>query len=157
MENRNAAGRYAAHVRRRLTCSVPARRRLSLRCRELADQYAEENPDARYDDFVTAFGSPGDFAGELLSTLDGTEVETAQKRRGAAYRIILVCLVLALCGSAVFGWSQWFKYEQYRELFDEVKDADMVIVQYGPQKITDEEYEAIRIEAQKQAANTVLP
>ena len=147
METRNAAGRYASQVRRRLTCSAASRGQLSRRCQELAEQYAEENPDARYDDFVTAFGPPGDFAGELLSTLDGEEVDAARRRRRAVPKIAVVCLVLALCGVAVFGWSQWRKYEQHRELFDDAKDAETVIVQHGPEAVTDDETDGILREA----------
>ncbi len=134
-----AAQRYVSRVRRRLTCSAASRRRLSLRSQELATQFASENPDARYDDFVTAFGPPEDFSGELLSSLDGGEVEAARRRRRRIRQIVLIGLALVLCIGGSLGWLLWSRYEKYRELFDEIKDADFVIVQHGPYKISEEE------------------
>lgn len=137
MENR-AARQYVSHVRRRLTCSAASRRQLLLRSRELAKQFAAENPDAGYDDFVIAFGPPGNFAGELLSSLDGGEVENAQRRRRLVPRIVFGCLAAVLCVTAVWGWAQWSRYDQHREKFDAVKDADWVIVQQGSYRVTQE-------------------
>ena len=144
-----AAQHYVSRVRRRLTCSAPSRRRLSLGSQELATQFASENPDARYDDFVTAFGPPGDFAGELLSSLDSGEVETAQRRRRLAPRIALICLVLVLCSAVVLGWAKWGKAQ-------EVIQGDFWVAKGVPEEVTEEAYEAARKQVQVQA-NTLIP
>lgn len=140
-----AAQQYVSHVRRRLTCSSPSRRQLSLRSQELADQFAAENPDARYDDFVTAFGPPENFAGELLSSLDGGEVEAARRRRGLSRRIALVGLVLVLLASTAFWFFKWNKVY-------EIVKGNFVIVHHAPEKISEEEYYAIREEAIKETS-----
>ena len=149
MESSKAAVRYVSHVRRRLTCSAASRRQLSLRSQELAEQYAEENPDARYDDFVTAFGAPGDFAGELLSSLDGGEVETARRRRRLASRIAVACLALVLCTAVVLGWAKWGTVQK-------IIQGDFWVAKGVPEEVTDEAYEAARKQAQVQT-NTLIP
>lgn len=149
-----AAQQYVSRVRRRLTCSAPSRKRLSLRSQELADQFAAENPNARYDDFVTAFGPPENFAGELLSSLDGGEVKAARRRRGLSRRITLIGLILVLCIGGCLGWVKWSQYARYQEMFKSIRDADFVIVRHGPYEITDEEYYAIQEEAIKETSTS---
>ncbi len=85
----NAAQRYLNQVSRFLVCAGGDRKRLLGRCRELADSFQQENPDAEYDGFVSAFGKPADCAAELLSTLDASAIESAQKKRRWLHRIEL--------------------------------------------------------------------
>ena len=70
----NAARRYLSRVRRALTCSAASRRTLSARAEELVEAFLQENPRPRYQEFVTAFGQPSDFAETMLADLDEEEV-----------------------------------------------------------------------------------
>lgn len=142
-----AAQQYFSRVRRRLACPAASRDQLLGRGRKLVAQFEQENPDAKYVDFVAAFGPPGDFAGEMLSCVDSGAVEATQRRCRRVKQIILIGLALVLCIGGGFGWFQWSKYGKYQELFDDMKDADFVIVQHGPYEITDEEVNATRQEA----------
>lgn len=115
----NAAQRYLNQVSRFLVCTGGDRKRLLGRCRELADSFQQENPDAEYDGFVSAFGKPADCAAELLSTLDASAIESAQKKRRWLHRIEIAVLgvgILALILTAVF-WHN--KYQYQREFDDE--------------------------------------
>ena len=110
----NAAQRYLNQVSRFLVCAGGDRKRLLGRCRELADSFQQENPDAEYDGFVSAFGKPADCAAELLSTLDASAIESAQKKRRWLHRIEIAVLgvgILALILTAVF-WHNKYQYQR---------------------------------------------
>lgn len=141
-----AAKQYFSRVQRCLVCPAASRHQLLGRGRRLVAQFEQENPNAQYSDFVSAFGSPGDFAGQMLSCVDSGAVEAVQRRRKLGRKTALVCLVLALCVTAVLGWVKWSQYEKYRDIFHNIKDADWVIVQHGPYKISEEEFYVKRTE-----------
>lgn len=107
MKPNQEARRYLTRVRRQLVCSAPARRRLLSRAKEMAEQFGAENPCAQYEDYVSAFGSPEEFAGIMLSTLDRSEVERAGLRRCLRLRFALVGLILILFAAGGVGWSLW--------------------------------------------------
>ena len=68
---------------------------------------------------MSAFGKPADCAAELLSTLDASAIESAQKKRRWLHRIEIAVLgagILALILTAVF-WHN--KYQYQREFDDE--------------------------------------
>lgn len=144
-----AAKRYFSRVQRCLVCPAASRYQLLGRGRRLVTQFEQENPNAQYSDFVSAFGSPENFAGEMLSTVDKKEVEAAQRRRRLGYRLALTCLVLVLCVTAVLGWAKWSKVQ-------EVIQGDRWIAKGVPEEITQEEYEAVHKKIQAQT-NTLIP
>lgn len=129
---RSAAQRYLNQVRRFLICAGGDRKRLLGRCRELADSFQQENPDAEYDGFVSAFGKPADCAAELLSTLDASVIESAQKKR-LWTRNIMVVFVLSVLIFLSFFW-----YSKYKEsiAFDET----VTVVIEPATRMTDEDF-----------------
>ena len=132
----NAAQRYLNQVSRFLVCTGGDRKRLLGRCRELADSFQQENPDAEYDGFVSAFGKPADCAAELLSTLDASAIESAQKKRLWTRNIMVVCVL------SVLIFLSFFWYSKYKEsiAFDET----VTVVIKPPSECTEEEFYAAK-------------
>ena len=132
----NAAQRYLNQVSRFLVCAGGDRKRLLGRCRELADSFQQENPDAEYEGFVSAFGKPADCAAELLSTLDASAIESAQKKR-LWTRNIMVVFVLSVLIFLSFFW-----YSKYKESI--AFDENVTIVATPPVEGTLEEFYAAK-------------
>lgn len=132
----NAAQRYLNQVSRFLVCAGGDRKRLLGRCRELADSFQQENPDAEYDGFVSAFGKPADCAAELLSTLDASAIESAQKKRLWTRNIMVVCVLSVLIFLSLF----W--YSKYKESI--AFDENVTIVATPPVEGTLEEFYAAK-------------
>lgn len=139
-----AARQYFSRVRRRLVCPSASRDQLLGRGRRLMTQFDEENPDAEYSDFVSAFGTPKDFVEQMLSCVDSEAVNAVQRRYRYIKQTAVIALALILAAGGVFGCLQTVKFGKYQEMFDDIKDADLVIVQHGPYEITEEEYYANR-------------
>ncbi len=57
---------YLAQVDRALVRLLRLRERLMGEAKRLVDQFLEENPEATYEDLLTAFGTPEKFAEEML-------------------------------------------------------------------------------------------
>lgn len=110
-----AVKRYLAQLRRALTCGKADRERLFAQSRAMVEGFEEENANARYEDLVTAFGQPKDFAAEMLSQLDPGEVERAGRqrkyiRRGAAAAVIIILALLS-----VFWYFRYEKSQSWNE------------------------------------------
>lgn len=110
-----AVKRYLAQLRRALTCAKEDRERFFSRGRTMVEEFWAETLNARYEDLVTAFGQPKDFAAEMLSQLDPGEVEHTRKqrkyiRRGAAATVIIILALLS-----VFWYFQYEKSQSWNE------------------------------------------
>lgn len=110
-----AVKRYLAQLRRALTCAREDRERLFSRGRTMVEEFWAETPNAHYEDLVTAFGQPKDFAAEMLSQLDPGEVERAGRqrkyiRRGAAAAVIIILALLS-----VFWYFRYEKSQSWNE------------------------------------------
>lgn len=131
MENR-AANRYLGKVKRRLMCPRAHRERLLGRCREMVTGYLEETPDADYARLTAAFGTPEEYAGELLASLDAAAVAVARERRKflriGAVVSVLACLVLV----CVYWYAQYSAAKNIT-----------ILVEYPPTYTTEEEAEQI--------------
>lgn len=97
-----ALAQYLRKLKQALTCSRPDRARLLSRGRALLENFWEENPDADYEAFVTAFGPPELFAGEMLDTLDQENLKRARSRRKwvmgsvtASAAVVMLALLVA--------------------------------------------------------------
>lgn len=127
-----AARQYFSRVRRRLICPSASRDQLLGRGRRLMTQFDEENPDAQYSDFVSAFGTPKDFVEQMLSCVDGEAVNAVQRRYRYIKQTALVGLMLILIASTAFWFTKWNKvYEIVR--------GNFVIIQHEPERISEEE------------------
>lgn len=129
-----AVKRYLAQLRRALTCAKEDRERLLSQGEKLLGEFLEENPNAHYEDLVTAFGQPKDFAAEMLSQLDPKEVERAGRQRKYIRRGLLVVVIVALILISAFWFSKW------KVFHDIIGDNDWQVIEPAEQ-LTEEEYE----------------
>ena len=60
---------YLSQVRKFLFCTHPDKKRLTEKSRSFLEGYRQENPEAGYDDIVSNFGPPADFAGTLMADM----------------------------------------------------------------------------------------
>lgn len=95
-----APERYLKQLRRALVCPREDRERLMADARDMLENFAQENPGAFYRDYAASFGTPEDFAAEMLSSLDPEDIAEARIRRrrallgaAAAAGVLLVLLV----------------------------------------------------------------
>ena len=128
-----AMKRYLAQLHRALTCSGPDRERLIAQGRALLEGFGEENPDPSYEDLSAAFGQPKEFAAEMLSQLDPTEVERARRRRRYIRWGTAAVLVLALGLLSALWHSKYKKSQSWN-------DNAIIIIQ-PVETMTEEEYQ----------------
>lgn len=107
-----AVKRYLAQLRRALTCGKADRERLFAQSRAMLEGFEEENANARYENLVTAFGQPKDFAAEMLSQLDPKEVERAGRQRKYIRRALVAVIALALISCSVYWAVKWAKAQE---------------------------------------------
>mgnify|MGYP001329717760 CR=1 FL=1 len=98
-------------------------------------RFEQENPDAQYSDFVSAFGPPKDFVEQMLSCVDGEAVEAVQRRRRYIKQATLIGLALVLLVVAVFGVARWSKAR-------EVIKGDFHVIMQPTQQFSEEEFNA---------------
>jgi len=87
--------RYLAQVRKYLFCPRKDKKRLTEKCRAFLDGYRQENPDAQYDDVVSNFGPPSDFAGVLIAEACPDmlqDLQTQYMKRQKLWLRVAVCL-----------------------------------------------------------------
>lgn len=130
---------YLTQVRHSLVCDRTDRKQLLERCKDLIDSFQQENPNADYNEIVTAFGKPVDCATDLLSTLDDTKVEAAQKKRRWFHRIAIAVVSIAIITSVLTAVFWHSKYSDQREFDDE-----FILVIESPTEITLEEFYATK-------------
>lgn len=135
MEHKTAQ-KYLNQVRHFLVCEREDRKRLLGRCQELIDSFQQENPEAGYDEFVSAFGTPTDCATDLLATLDDSKVETAWKKRLWIRNVIVVCILGVLVFLSFFWHSKYQKSVNFNE--------NVTVVVEAPVECTVEEFSAAK-------------
>lgn len=133
---REIENRYLAQVDRALVRLLRLRERLMDEAKRLVDQFLEENPEATYEDLLTAFGTPEEFAEEMLSTLPTEEVEGAWRKEHFWRRAALVLTALVLAGSALFFFWRWQKTQK-------IVNGDFKVVISPVEEVTDEELEGL--------------
>lgn len=126
--------RYLAQVDRALIRDLHLRERLMAEARKLVDVYAEENPDATYEDLLAAFGTPEEFAAEMLSTLPPEQVEGAKRKSEFRQKLFQTVVVVILLVTALFSFWNWQKLTQ-------IVNGDFKVVVNPAEEITDEEME----------------
>lgn len=140
---------YYRELDRHLNCPRKLRLDFHRETRRMADELAGNCPGATPQNVSAFLGEPAALAATFQETIDPAVLSRYRKRRRAGRWIAGIGLALVLCIGGCVGWVQWSQYAEYQEMFDEIEDADWVIVQHGPREITEEEYYAIR-----EAANT---
>lgn len=124
--------RYLAQVDQALIRDLHLRERLMAEARKLVDVYAEENPDATYEDLLAAFGTPEEFASEMLSTLPPEQVEGARRKSEVRQKLFQTVVVVILLVTALFSFWNWQKLTQ-------IVKGDFYVVPGPVEVMTDEE------------------
>lgn len=98
-----AMEQYLKKLKKALRCPQPDKAELLAQGKALLMNFSEESPEADYEAFVTAFGPPEVFAGEMLDTLDQETLKRAQIGRKW-----LLCSAAALAVILVMTATFWF-------------------------------------------------
>lgn len=138
---------YYRELDRHLNCPRKLRLGFKKETQRMADELVNSHPAAAPEDVSAFLGDPAALAESFQATIEPEVLSQYRKRRTWGLRLALTGLVLALCVGGGLGWAKWSEYAQYRDMFDEIQDADLVIIQHGPEKISEEEYYAIREDA----------
>lgn len=144
MQN-SVARRYLRQVKWRLVCPKSHRERLETQARAMIFGFAEEYPEAKYEQYVANFGAPQVFADAILDEVDREQVQKAKRQRR------FICWGLAACLAAVLAAVSVFWYIQYEEMKDLRKN--IVIVEFPPEEMTEEEFQKILDNASKNKLN----
>lgn len=139
---RSVRDRYMAEVDQALIRQLKLREQMLDQIGKMVDQFGEENPEATYDDLLSAFGPADALVEEMLSTLPTEEVEQARGKRRFQHKAVALLLALALIGSALFFFWRWRQAQ-------EVIKGDFKVVISPIEEMTDEEIQkALDAEAQ---------
>ena len=126
--------RYMAEVDRALIRQLKLREQMLDQIGRMVDQFGEENPEATYDDLLSAFGPADALVEEMLSTLPTEEVEQARGKQRRQRRVIAALVALALVVTALFFFWRWRQAQ-------EVVNGDFKVVIDPAGELTDEETE----------------
>lgn len=88
------ARQYCKQVRHHLACSASIHKPILEQLNESILSYLDEHPDSDLQGLYTHFGSPENFAADILEGLDGKQIQTQVSRY--RWRRILVILILGL-------------------------------------------------------------
>lgn len=139
---RSVRDRYMAEVDQALIRQLRLREQMLDRIGKMVDQFGEENPEATYDDLLSAFGPADTLVEEMLSTLPTEEVEQARGKQRRQRRVIAALMALVLVVTALFFFWRWRQAQ-------EVIKGDFKVVISPIEEMTDEEIQkALDAEAQ---------
>lgn len=100
MVDKNTVRGYLADVKGALKSAKSYRRSMILNLEADIQEFLSENPDATEADFLTHFGSPGDYAAEYAATLSPSE----QKARLSAKKYVTTTVVAGIL-TALLIWG----------------------------------------------------
>lgn len=139
---RSVRDRYMAEVDQALIRQLKLREQMLDQIGKMVDQFGEENPEATYDDLLSAFGPADALVEEMLSTLPTEEVEQARGKQRRQRRVIAALMALVLVVTALFFFWRWRQAQ-------EVIKGDFKVVMSPIEEMTDEEIQkALDAEAQ---------
>lgn len=131
---RSVRDRYMAEVDQALIRQLKLREQMLDRIGKMVDQFGEENPEATYEDLLSAFGPADTLVEEMLSTLPTEEVEQARGKQRRQRRVIAALVALVLVVTALFFFWRWRQAQ-------EVVNGDFKVVIDPAEIETDEEAE----------------
>ena len=129
---RSVRDRYMAEVDQALIRQLRLREQMLDQIGKMVDQFGEENPEATYDDLLSAFGPADALVEEMLSTLPTEEVEQAKNKRQFQHRAVALLLALVLVVTALFFFWRWRQAQ-------EIVNGDFKVVIDPAEELTDEE------------------
>lgn len=133
---RSVRDRYMAEVDQALIRQLKLREQMLDRIGKMVDQFGEENPEATYDDLLSAFGPADALVEEMLSTLPTEEVEQARGKQRRQRRVIAGLVALVLVVTALFFFWRWRQAQ-------EIVNGDFKVVVDPAGGLTDEELDAL--------------
>lgn len=133
---RSVRGRYMAEVDQALIRQLKLREQMLDQIGKMVDQFGEENPEATYDDLLSAFGPADALVEEMLSTLPTEEVEQARGKQRRQRRVIAGLVALVLVVTALFFFWRWRQAQ-------EIVNGDFKVVVDPAGGLTDEELDAL--------------
>lgn len=131
---RSVRDRYMAEVDQALIHQLKLRKQMLDRIGRMVDQFGEENPEATYEDLLSAFGPADTLVEEMLSTLPTEEVEQARGKQRRQRRVIAALVALVLVVTALFFFWRWRQAQ-------EIVNGDFKVVIDPAEIETDEEAE----------------
>lgn len=131
---RSVRDRYMAEVDQALIRQLKLREQMLDQIGKMVDQFGEENPEATYDDLLSAFGPADALVEEMLSTLPTEEVEQARGKQRRQRRVIAALMALVLVVTALFFFWRWRQAQ-------EIVNGDFKVVIDPAGELTDEETE----------------
>lgn len=133
---RSVRDRYMAEVDQALIRQLKLREQMLDQIGKMVDQFGEENPEATYDDLLSAFGPADALVEEMLSTLPTEEVEQARGKQRRQRRVIAGLVALVLVVTALFFFWRWRQAQ-------EIVNGDFKVVVDPAGGLTDEELDAL--------------
>lgn len=133
---RSVRDRYMAEVDQALIRQLRLREQMLDQIGKMVDQFGEENPEATYDDLLSAFGPADTLVEEMLSTLPTEEVEQARGKQRLQRRVIAGLVALVLVVTALFFFWRWRQAQ-------EIVNGDFKVVVDPAGGLTDEELDAL--------------
>ena len=101
--NINAIKQYCKSVKKELSCPRKIKSDLIARIMPDLEAYADENPNASFDDICDHFGTPKEVAESYLSSLDEDELKKRLKNAKKIWiAVIAVCTVVLLVFIAIY-------------------------------------------------------
>lgn len=143
-----AAQRYLTRLRHALVCPKEDRERLLEDAGAMLENFAQENPRAFYKDYVASFGSPEDFADEMLSNVDPEDIAEVRKKRKYIRLGLLVAAIAVLILTSIFWFNKW------KIFHDIIGDNDWQVIEPAKQ-LTDEEAQELLQQMIEQNKNLI--
>ena len=104
-----AAQKYLKQTGKQLTCGRRQKYRLMSDLKRTIGIFLDDCPDASYEDFLEAFGSPTDMAAEMLRDVSEQEIRwtvSRNTRMRRAQAAVLLAVSVCACAAAVFFYWQ---------------------------------------------------
>ena len=106
MNRKNTAARkYLKQTGRKLTCGMRQNHRLMSDLKRTIGIFLDDCPDASYEDFLEAFGSPAEMAAEMLRDVPEQEIAGVQRNRKWIRIALTACLAavaVGACGTVAY-------------------------------------------------------
>lgn len=102
----------------------------------MVDGFLQENPGADGAALVAAFGTPEEFAVQMLATLEPEEIDAARRRRELITKSLIALVAFALTLTATIFFVKWWHAQS-------VINGDFYVIQVPGHNITEEEYNSI--------------
>jgi len=99
--NRHEIKCYLREIHKQLPLPRKRKRQVVLDLEQSILEYIEKNPDQSMDDIAKHYGSPDEFSGEYIASLDEKDIKRTIKQRGLLKKAIIIGLAIFILGTIV--------------------------------------------------------